>query len=131
VRRVAKTEKEIMAELDTATEKLKAAVAVAPEVAAEPAAAALEQAAKEVYAGVPAVGLVTAAGNGRASYVLVDYSFTSTQRVLWAYAGDAWRYRIISDAQVAGIAKAVMESTYVDVWWTDSSMTFVRCWKKF
>jgi len=129
---MAKTEKEIMAELEVEAEKLrKAAAAAAPAIAVEPVAAALEQAAKEVYAAMPAVGLVTAAGSGRASYALVDYSFTSTSRVLWAYAGNAWRYRAIGDAEVAGIAKIVMESTFLDVSWTDSNLTFVRCWRKF
>jgi len=132
---MAKTEKQIMAELEAESEKLYAAI-VAPtvaaaEVAEAPVAAALEQAAKEVYATMPQVGLVAAAGSGRASYALVDYSFTSAARVLWAYAGDAWRYKVISDAHVAGIAKVVMEATWLDVWWTDSNLTFVRCWKKY
>jgi len=116
VKGMAKTKKEIMAELEAESEKLRAE-AEAPKVAVEPVAAALEEAAKEVYVSMPEVGLVAAAGSGTASYALVDYSFTSSYRVLWAYAGNAWRRRAINDAQVA--------------WWTDSKLTFVRCWKKF
>ena len=130
VKGMAKTEKEIMAELEAESEKLRAE-AEAPKVAVEPVAAALEEAAKEVYVSMPEVGLVAAAGSGTASYALVDYSFTSSYRVLWAYAGNAWRRRAINDAQVAGIAKVVMEAARLDVWWTDSKLTFVRCWKKF
>ena len=127
---MSKAEEEIMAELEAKSEKLLAAAA-APEIAEEPVLAALEEAAKEFYAEMPEVGLVTAAGSGRASHALVDYSFTSNYRVLWAYAGNAWRNRRITDAQVAGIAKIVMEATWLDVWWTDSKLTFVRCGKKF
>jgi len=73
----------------------------------------------------------TAAGQGYADYILVDYSFTSTYRVLWAYAGGAWRHRKINDAQVAGIAKVAMEATRIDVWWSDGNLNFIRCWKKY
>lgn len=73
----------------------------------------------------------TLEGSGEAKYLLVDYSFTSNVRTLWAYAGDRWRHRRINDAQVAGIAKVVMESDRLDVWWSDSTINFVRCWKKF
>ena len=127
---MAKTENEIMTELESESEKLYAAAAP-PEVAAEPIAAAIEKAAKEVYARMPEVGLVAAAGSGKASYALVDYSFTSDYRVLWAYAGGKWRNRFITDAQVGGIAKLLMEATQLGVWWTDSKITFMRCWKKF
>jgi len=66
---------------------------------------------------------------GYAQYLLVDYSFTSAARVLWAYAGDAWRYKVISDAEVAGIAKLLMESSKVYVCWEENKLTFVRGFK--
>jgi len=125
-----KTEEEIMAELETESEKLRAAAGV-PEIAAGPVSVALEEAMKEVYPQMLETGLAAAAGSGTASHALVDYSLTSANRVLWAYAGKKWRYRHITDAQVAGIAKVVMEASRLDVWWTDGNLTFVRCWKKF
>jgi len=70
-----------------------------------------------------------AAGCGWASYLLVDYSFTSTSRTLWAYADGKWRYKRINESQVAGISKLLMESSKVWVCWKDSEITFVRAMK--
>ena len=132
---MSKNEKEIMAELEVQSRELYAAIAApavaVPEIAMEPVVAALDEATKEVYAKMPPVGLVAAAGRGRASYALVDYSFTSASRVLWVYAGNKWRHKVISNAEVAGIAKLIMEATMLDVSWSDSNLTFVRCWKKY
>jgi hypothetical protein len=132
---MSKSEKEIMEELEAQSQELYATIAAppaaVPEIAAEPVVAALDEATKEVYAKMPLVGLVAAAGSGTASYALVDYSFTSATRVLWAYAENKWRCKAISDAEVAGIAKVVMEATRLDVSWSDSNLTFVRCWKKY
>ena len=130
---MSKNEKEIMAELEVQSRELYAAIAApavaVPEIAAEPVVAALAEATKEVYAKMPPVGLVAAAGSGRASYALVDYSFTSTSRVLWVYAGNKWRYKVISDTQVAGIAKLLMESSKVYACWEENKLTFVRGFK--
>jgi len=68
-------------------------------------------------------------GSDYAQYILVDYSFTSTSRVLWAYAGSAWRYKVIGDAEVAGIAKVLMESSKVYVWWDGNQITYIRGFK--
>ena len=68
-------------------------------------------------------------GCGYAQYLLVDYSFTSATRVLWAYAENKWRYKVISDAEVAGIAKLLMESGKVYVCWEENRLTFVRAFK--
>lgn len=68
-------------------------------------------------------------GSGYAQYLLVDYSFTSSIRYLWAYAGNRWRYKRITDAEVAGIAKLLMEATKVLVWWEGNKLLFVRARK--
>jgi len=68
-------------------------------------------------------------GSGYARYLLVDYSFTSSYRVLWAYAGNAWRRKIISNAEVAGITKLLTESSKVYVWWDGNKLTFIRGFK--
>lgn len=68
-------------------------------------------------------------GNGVAQYLLIDYSFTSGIRYLWAYAGNKWRYKKITDSEVAGIAKLIMEATKVHVWWEGNKITFVRATK--
>lgn len=113
----------------------KAAELYAEEVRVEvPVEPELMQAMREVYGKEPQLVQVlgiAAAASGTASYALVDYSFTSNVRTLWAYAGGGWRNRALSDAQVAGIAKVVMEADRLDVWWSDSGINFARCWKKF
>lgn len=68
-------------------------------------------------------------GHADAQYLLVDYSFTSNLRTLWAYAGNRWRHRRITDAQVAGIAELLMKAAKVHVWWKDDEITFVRARK--
>jgi C1A family cysteine protease len=68
-------------------------------------------------------------GSGYAQYILVDYASDSDYRVLWAYAGDAWRYKYLSDDEVAGLAKLLMESSSVYVWWKEDQLTYIRGWK--
>jgi len=68
-------------------------------------------------------------GSDYAQYLLVDYSFTSTTRTLWAYAGNAWRYKVIGDVEVAGIARVLMESSKVYVWWDENQITAIRGFK--
>lgn len=129
-----KTEKEIMEELEKETAKLQGAIKTESKVSEVelPIAQALQEASKKVYAGIPEIGIeVGESGSGKATYVLVDYSCTSTGRTLWAYSGDKWRYVYLKDADLAGIAKVAMEADSLDAWWTDSQLTFVRCWKKF
>lgn len=123
-------EEKIFEELEEKARELYEEVKVEVAVPVEPE---LEEAIREVYKEpelVQALGIAVAA-SGTASYALVDYSFTSNVRTLWAYAGDGWRHRRITDAQVAGIAKVVMESDRLDVWWSDNTINFARCWKKF
>ncbi len=67
-------------------------------------------------------------GCGFAKYILVDKYFGGVAR-LWAYAGDAWRYRNISDADLAGIAQVVFAADRVYVCWDKSQITFIRPWK--
>ena len=74
--------------------------------------------------------VTSAKGSGYATYILVDYSLTSNNRVLWAYAGKKWRYRHITDAQVAGIAKLLMEASKVYVWWDENKLTGIRAFKQ-
>jgi C1A family cysteine protease len=73
----------------------------------------------------------SARGHADAQYLLVDYSFTSNVRTLWAHAGGGWRKRPLSEGQVAGIAEIVMKADRLDVWWSDSRINFARCWKKY
>lgn len=124
------SEKEIFEELEEEARKLYEEVKVKVAVPAEPE---LEAAVREVYKEpelIQVLGIAVAA-SGTASFALVDYSFTSNVRTLWAYAGDGWRHRALTDAQVAGIAKVVMEADRLDVWWSDSQINFARCWKKY
>lgn len=125
-------EEKIFKELEEETAELYAEEAeVEVAVPVEPE---LVQAMKEVYGKEPdlvqTLGIL-AATSGTASYALIDYSFTSNARYLWTYAGGGWRYRPLNDAQIAGIAKVVMEAYRLDVWWSGSKINFARCWKKF
>lgn len=77
-----------------------------------------------------AVGGIGASGAGTAKYVLIDYYTTSALRRIWAYIPNTgWKYRNISEGQVATIGKVAMEAKVIQVWWTDSQITLMRCWK--
>lgn len=116
-----------------ALEEMTKKVYAQPEARREaPPASTLQAKAAEVYAAEPGLlgvlGL-TAAGSGTAKYILVDYSFTTSVRYLWAYVDTEWKHTALNEDQVAGIAKVVLEANTVQVWWTDSQITFIRCWK--
>jgi len=125
-------EEKIFAELEAKTSELYSKqITAAAQVDAE---AELSAAMKKVYGEEPNIAQllgIGAAGSGTAQYALVDYSFVSNVRYLWAYVDGAWRCRILSDPQVEGIAKVVMEASRLDVWWSDGAVNFVRCWKSF
>jgi len=128
------SEEEIFKELEAKSEELYAKIAAPPMEVAVPAEPDLEQAMKAVYGKEPHLVQVlgiAAAASGTAIYALVDYSFTSNVRTLWAHAGGGWRNRPLSEAQVAGIAEIVMKADRLDVWWSDSRINFARCWKKY
>jgi len=147
MKKMLKTKEQIIKELETESRKLRAAgtqtaaratapsappiMETAKKMATKPAPPTIEQA-KKIYAGTPKESQVITSGSGGASYVLVDYSCDSDYRVLWAYAADAWRYKYLSDAEVAGIAKVIMEAKWLDVWWDDNNLIYyLRCWKQF
>lgn len=129
------SEEKILKELDAEASKLYAPIVAeaVPEVEV-PVETELRQAVKEIYGKEPqlaqVLGIVAAQG-GTATYALIDYSFTSNIRYLWAYAGGAWRNRAINNSQVAGIAQVVMNASRLDVWWTNNKINLARCWKKF
>ncbi|OEU69904.1 MAG: hypothetical protein BA863_07785 [Desulfovibrio sp. S3730MH75] len=68
-------------------------------------------------------------GCGYATYSLIDYYFEGTNRILWAYAGNGWRYKRIAEHEVAGIVKLLSESRRLYVCWDGNQITFVRGWK--
>jgi hypothetical protein len=126
------SEEKIFAELEAKTSELYSKqLAAATPAGAE---AELGAAMKKAYGEEPKMAQVLgigAAGSGTAQYALVDYSFVANVRCLWAYVGGAWRSRLLTDQQVEGIAKVVMEANRLDVWWSDGAINFVRCWKSF
>ena len=129
------SEDKIFKELEAEAQKLYASMEAGMVPAAEiPMEAELEQASVKVYGTEPELVQVlgiSAAQSGTASHALVDYVFTSAVRRLWAYVGGRWRGRNINEAQVAGIGKVVMEADRLDVWWSNDTINFVRCWKKY
>ena len=129
------SEEKIFKELEEEAQKLYASMEAGMEPGVQtPMEAELEQASVEVYGKEPELVQVlgiSAAQSGTASHALVDYVFTSTVRRLWAYVGGRWRGRNINEAQVAGIAKVAMEADRLDVWWSNNTINFVRCWKKY
>jgi C1A family cysteine protease len=66
-----------------------------------------------------------------AEYLVVDYSFEDKQRVLWAYVKSKWRYRLVTDAQVAGIVKDLFEADSVHACYDGDQLTKILGWKKF
>jgi C1A family cysteine protease len=67
-------------------------------------------------------------GNGEAKYLLVDKYFGGGSR-LWAYAGEEWRYRNITDTELKGIVHELFEADLVHVWWDGPIITLIRGWK--
>lgn len=74
------------------------------------------------------VDIEPAKGSGTAKYILVDKRFGSGV-VIWAYAGGKWRHKVISDADLAGIAQEAFAASRVDVWWDKNQITLIRPWK--
>lgn len=68
-------------------------------------------------------------GCGYATYALIDYYFTGNTRVLWAYVGGNWKYKIVAEPEVAGIVKLLNESKRLYLCWNGRQITFVRGWK--
>lgn len=68
-------------------------------------------------------------GNGPAKHLLVDKSFGAFVR-LWAYAGDQWRYRNITDGELKGFVQELFDADSVYVWWDGPAITVLRAWKK-
>ncbi len=72
--------------------------------------------------------VVPTKGSGPAKHLLVDKSFGGGVR-LWAYAGNKWRNRNISDTELKGLAQELFDADRVDVWWDGSAITLIRGWK--
>lgn len=65
-----------------------------------------------------------------AEHVVLDYSFTVNQRVLWAYIKGEWRYKLISDAQIAGIGSILFQASSVKACYQGKKLTKILGWKK-
>jgi hypothetical protein len=65
-----------------------------------------------------------------AEYVAVDYSFTANRRVLWAYVGGKWRYRLVSDAQLAGLGSILVGSKPIRACYTGDELTRIVAYNK-
>lgn len=73
-----------------------------------------------------------ASGSGQAVHVLLDHYFTSTSKVLYAFAGNSWRHALVSPDDEQGIAQVAFSADRIDAWWNDSNkVTVLRCWKTF
>lgn len=65
-----------------------------------------------------------------AEHVVINYSFTVNQRVLWAYIKGEWRYKLISDAQIAGIGSILFQASSVKACYQGKKLTKILGWKK-
>jgi hypothetical protein len=65
-----------------------------------------------------------------AEYVVVDYSFTANRRVLWAYVEGKWRYRLVSDAQLAGLGSILVGSKPVQACYQGDELTRIVAYNK-
>lgn len=66
-----------------------------------------------------------------AECVVVDYSFITNQRVIWAYVKGEWRYQLISESQVAGIGSILVQASSVKACYQGKKLTRILGWKKF
>jgi C1A family cysteine protease len=65
-----------------------------------------------------------------ADHVVVDYSFDTNQRVLWAHVGGAWRSRVVSDSQLAALGDVCFGSSRVQTYYEGARLTRIRGWKQ-
>jgi hypothetical protein len=75
-----------------------------------------------------AVNVTPVKGSGPAKYLLVDKKFGSNP-ILWAYVQSAWRYKIITDADLQGFVQELFDAQRVDVWFEKNAILLVRPWK--
>ncbi len=67
-------------------------------------------------------------GCGVAKHVVVEKRF-GDKIILMAYAGDAWRYKIVTDAELVGLAQDVFAADKVSVCWDGNKLTMIRAFK--
>ncbi len=67
-------------------------------------------------------------GCGLAKHVAVDKHFGG-KVVLWAYADGEWRHKVMTDAELIGIAQELFAATSVLVCWDGNQITMVRALK--
>ena len=66
---------------------------------------------------------------GYVEHIAIDYNFTSSDRILYAFAGGKWRQKVATDVELSGIVKLMMISDKVYVKWNGEELTFIRCYK--
>ncbi|SDO16966.1 hypothetical protein SAMN04515671_0020 [Nakamurella panacisegetis] len=71
------------------------------------------------------------AGNGTATYLLLDHYFGGSSGTFWTFDGTTWRAAGTSEpADEQGLAQVAFAANRVDMWWDDSdAVTVVRAWK--
>lgn len=69
-------------------------------------------------------------GCADASHILVDKNFGGSI-VLWAYVNAAWRHKVVTDVELAGIAQEVFAANRVTVCYDNDLITLIRAWKQF
>jgi C1A family cysteine protease len=65
-----------------------------------------------------------------ADHIVVDYSFNTNQRVIWAHVGGAWRSKVVTDSQLSALGDACFGSTKVQAYYQGDELTRIRGWKK-
>jgi len=65
----------------------------------------------------------------KAEKIAVDYSFDSSECVLWAYADGKWRHKNLNEAEIPGIINMVMKSSEVFVRCNGDEIVFIKCVK--
>lgn len=64
-----------------------------------------------------------------ADHIAVGYSFEDNRRVLWAYVDGKWRYQLVSDVQLTGLAGLLALAKPVQVCFKDDKLTRVRLYR--
>lgn len=71
------------------------------------------------------------AGNGTATYLLLDHFFGGSSGTFWAFDGTTWRAAGTGEpADEQGVAQVAFAANRVDVWWDNNdAVTIMRAWK--
>jgi hypothetical protein len=79
---------------------------------------------------VDTADVIPTKGSGQAKHLLVDKRFGGVA-ILWAYVDGAWKNRVMTEADLAGLSQVLFNANRVDVWWDGNLITLIRPWRTY